>query len=104
MICFSPSEVVIVFDGSIAVGGCYREGSLQSRGKEKYLKTFNVTLQSLKEKKKPGDKVDKEDLFGPMIFLAFTQDDIKSVDVLIETLTKLKEKMKEGINEQTTSI
>jgi hypothetical protein len=103
VITFGPGEVVVVFDGRIAVGGCYREGVLEESGKDpQRLKTYNVTFQSMKERLPVGKAVENVETLKPMIYLAFTN--AQSIDVVIERLSLLKNKMKEGFNEQETSI
>lgn len=88
MIMFGVGEVTALFDGTIAVGGCRRQGIVSGESVE----TWNITLQNMREKKDPGTSVSNEDLYGPEIYLAFKNE--LSIDVLIHQLTELKERMR----------
>lgn len=89
MISISKSEVVVLFDGEIAVGGTRRRGTCG----DIEIQSFNLTLQTIgpRTDAKIGDPLNAPDLIGPEVHLAFVNT--KSVDVLIRQLTELKKKM-----------
>jgi len=89
MISFNPGEIVVLFDGTVAVGGCARDGVINGQR----FRTWNLTLQSMKNKKAAGEAItDPSELFGPEIFLAFKTE--ASIDTVIAQLTKLKNELK----------
>lgn len=84
------NEITVLFDGTVALGGCKRKG-VTSNGQE--IETVNLTIQSMMKKQERGTPVEKENLIGPEIFLAFKTPE--SIEQMISHLQKLKDKMNE---------